>query len=116
MPMVEMSAIFNPSQNSMMTPLWSFMNEDYLQYIRLALGSAMIGGLLYDAYLTGIEDFAWWYSDWGSAAAIITWFFINYAYFVPVYDEYYDYFIGSLFEVTYVLEMVISLMYWLSYY
>ena len=81
------------------------------------MANFILGGLAYDAYLTGIKEYPWYYSDWGGFLTMGYWILLILQYCASDYDTtYFDFLVGTMFEVVYPVEMVVTLIYWTSYY
>lgn len=65
------------------------------------MANFILGGLAYDAYLTGIKEYPWYYSDWGGFLTMGYWILLILQYCASDYDTtYFDFLVGTMFEVV----------------
>ena len=96
---------------------WSFIDYYWLKYIRFFMANFIVGALAFDAYTTGIRRFPWYYSDWGAFLTMGYWILLVLQYCASDYDTtYFDFFVGTMFEVVYPVEMLITLIFWTTDY
>lgn len=91
------------------------MSEDVLKFVRLGLFSMVtyLGGK--SLYTWGIAGFPWFLSDWGVFTAIGTEFLLLWSHFRK-YDPYYDSLVKAIYEITFPLQFLVTLLYWTAYY
>jgi hypothetical protein len=103
------------TDNTISTPQWSWMSSEVLMVIRI-INTAVLTGLGgASAIKYGIAGYSFWISDWGLTLSIMTMWVLTASHFITPSTEY-EGFAKALFEVTFPLEMLVTIAYWALYY
>jgi hypothetical protein len=101
---------------SVIDPQYDFMSEEFLKWMRVGYTGLFTGLAGYTIWKNGISTYVWYISDWGLSLSLMTMWLLTAAHFLPTLYPTYEAFTKLAFEVAFPLEMVVTILYWATFY